>query len=313
MPTSSQADFLEEVSCPQCGGRTYTVLRVAQHPPGMGRKELLEVYSASSDHVLLDALVRCESCDLVYLNPRIRQELILESYASAVDPQFVRQNEQRIRTFARSLRYLVKKYPLRPGAATRVLDVGCAGGAFPKAASDAGFAVIGVEPSKWLSEQGRINYGLDIRTGLLGGQDLPAASFDLITLWDVIEHLTNPTEVIADIHRLLKPEGLLVVNYPDYGSWARRLLGSKWPFFLNVHLIYFTPKTITRFLEERGFEVLEVKPFWQTLQLGYVFKRASTYFGLFGLCEKIVGALGLYEVPMKYNMGQSFLVARKRP
>lgn len=312
MASSFQPDFIEEVSCPQCGGRSFAMLRPAHHPPGLGRKELLEVYSASSDHVLLDSLVKCRQCGLVYLNPRIRQEVILESYASAVDPQFVRQNEQRIRTFARSLRYLMKKYDLRPDGATRVLDVGCAGGAFPKAASDAGFAVIGVEPSKWLSEQGRASYGLDIRTGLLGEQDLPNASFDLITLWDVIEHLTNPTDVIADIHRLLKPDGLLVVNYPDYGSWARRLLGYKWPFFLNVHLIYFTPKTITRFLEDRGFRVMEVKPFWQTLQLGYVLKRAGSYFWVFGTLERLVGAVGLYEMPMKYNMGQSFLVARKR-
>src|SRR6185312_10986552 len=167
MLTSVQPDFLEEVSCPHCGSRAYHVLRVAQHPPGLGRKELLEIYSASSDHILLDALVRCDGCGLVYLNPRIRQELILESYAGAVDPQFVRQNDQRIRTFARSLDYLARRYDLRPRGDMRVLDVGCAGGAFPKAASDAGFAVIGVEPSKWLSEQGRLNYGLDIRTGLL--------------------------------------------------------------------------------------------------------------------------------------------------
>lgn len=312
MPTPALPSFSEEVGCPQCGSRTNQVLRPAQHPPGLGRKELLAVYSASSDHMLLDSLVRCDRCNLVYLNPRIRQELILESYASAVDPQFIRQNEQRIRTFARSLSYLTKKYRLRARPETRVLDVGCAGGAFPKAASDAGFGVIGVEPSKWLSEQGRLNYGLDIRTGLLSEQDLPAAGFDVVTLWDVIEHLTNPTEVIGDIHRLLKPGGLLVVNYPDYGSWARRLLGSKWPFFLNVHLIYFTPQTITRFLEERGFQVMEVKPFWQTLQLGYVLKRAGSYFRLFGFLEKLVGAVGLYELPVRYNMGQSFLVARKR-
>ena len=305
-------NFVEEVDCPQCGSRSYTVLRPAQYPENLGRAELLAIYSASSDHALLDSLVECKVCGLVHLNPRIRQDVILESYSSAVDPQFIKQNELRISTFKRSLGYLAQRHGLKPDLKTRVLDVGCAGGAFPKAAADAGFSVVGVEPSKWLSEQGRINYGLDIRTGLLGEQNLTAGSFDLITLWDVIEHLTDPAEVIAEIHGLLKPEGLLVVNYPDYGSLARRFLGFKWPFFLSVHLIYFTPPSITLFLQKRGYEVIEIHPFWQTLQLGYVLKRAGSYFRIFGVAGKCLEAIGLQGIPLRYNIGQSFLVARKR-
>lgn len=312
MLTDTITEFVEEVDCPLCGKRSYNVLRAAQYPTNLSRKELLAIYSASSDHVLLDALVRCSHCGLVYLNPRIRQDVILESYASAVDPQFIKQNEPRIRTFRRSLDYLTRRHGLKASRDTRVLDVGCAGGAFPKAAADAGFSVIGVEPSKWLSEQGRLNYGLDIRTGVLGEQSLPSSSFDLITLWDVIEHLTGPSDVVTDIHRLLKPDGLFLVNYPDHASWARRILGYRWPFFLSVHLIYFTPKTITRFLHEHGFEVQEIRPFWQTLQLGYVLKRASGYFRIFGLLEKCARGLGIYTVPLRYNIGQSFLVAKKR-
>jgi len=312
MPKQTMPDFLEEVKCPNCNTSSFNVLRASQYADSLSQKELLEIYSASSDHALQDSLVECNKCSLVYLNPRVRQDLILESYASTVDPQFVRQNQHRISTFSRSITYLVNKHGIKANEQTKVLDVGCASGAFPKAAADAGFSVIGVEPSKWLSEQGRINYKLDIRTGILSDHNFPSSNFDLVTLWDVIEHLTDPTEVITDIHRLLKPSGLLVVNYPDYASWARRILGYKWPFFLNVHLIYFTPKTITKFLEDRGFEVLEIKPFWQTLQLGYVLKRASSYFRIFGLLEKFIGKLGLYGLPLRYNMGQSLLVARKR-
>ena len=312
MPTQTRPDFLEEVKCPNCNASTFNVLRPSQYAESLSKKELLEIYSASSDHALQDSLVECRKCNLVYLNPRVRQDLILESYASAVDPQFVGQNQHRISTFSRSIDYLVSNHGLKVTQETKVLDVGCASGAFPKAAADAGLSVIGVEPSKWLSEQGRINYGLDIRTGILSDHNFQSLNFDLVTLWDVIEHLTDPTEVVADIHRLLKPSGLLVVNYPDYASWARRILGYKWPFFLNVHLIYFTPKTITTFLESRGFEVIEIKPFWQTLQLGYVLKRASSYFRIFGLLEKLIGKIGLYRLPLRYNMGQSLLIARKR-
>ena len=66
------------------------------------------------------------------------------------------------------------------------------------------------------------------------------------------------------------------------------------------------------FLIIARFEVIEIKPFWQTLQLGYVLKRASSYFRIFGLLEKLIGKIGLYRLPLRYNMGQSLLIARKR-
>jgi SAM-dependent methyltransferase len=305
-------DFaLEEPDCPLCGARHYTVLQPAKYADGVSEESLRQTFSASSDHVLMDQLVQCDDCSLVYLNPRIPQEIILDGYKDAVDPIFVRQNEQRIKTFKRSLRRLASRYGLEASADTHVLDVGCAGGAFPKAAADLGFSVVGVEPSAWLAEQGRQAYGLDIRAGVLGEQDFADASFDLITLWDVIEHLTAPHEVVDDIRRLLKDDGLLVVNYPDYGSLMRRLLGVKWPFFLSVHLIYFTPQTIRRFLEARGFAVAEVRPFWQTLELGYAMERGAAYFSAVGLLAKATRLVGLQRLPLRYNMGQSFLVARK--
>jgi SAM-dependent methyltransferase len=305
-------DFaLEEPDCPLCGARHYIVLQPAKYADGVSEKSLRQAFSASSDHVLMDQLVQCDDCSLVYLNPRIPQEIILDGYKDAVDPTFVRQNEQRLKTFKRSLRRLASRYGLEANADTHVLDVGCAGGAFPKAAADLGFSVVGVEPSAWLAEQGRQAYGLDIRAGVLGEQDFADASFDLITLWDVIEHLTAPHEVVDDIRRLLKDDGLLVVNYPDYGSLMRRLLGAKWPFFLSVHLIYFTPQTILRFLEARGFAVAEVRPFWQTLELGYAMERGAAYFSAVGLLAKATRLIGLQRLPLRYNMGQSFLVARK--
>ena len=141
--------FTEEVDCPLCARRSFLVLRAASYPSKLTRGEILTAYSASSDHKLLDSLVQCNYCHLVYLNPRIRRDLILESYANAVDPQFVIQNSHRIATFRRNLSYLEREHGLTPSDLLSVLDIGCAGGAFPKAAADAGFRVIGVEPSKW--------------------------------------------------------------------------------------------------------------------------------------------------------------------
>ena len=303
--------LLEIIDCPNCAGGRYHTLKAASYPENISRAEVLQAYSASSDHMLFDAIVQCDRCALVYLNPRIRKDLIIESYTNAADPAFIAQNDQRIATFKKSLRHLAKRHGITPRTAPRVLDVGCAGGAFPKAAYDLGFDPIGVEPSKWLVEQGRNLYGLDLRSGLLQDQDLAEASFDLISLWDVIEHLPDAHNVVRHIRRLLKPGGYFIINFPDYGSLARKLLGDKWPMLLSVHLIYFTKETITDFLRRDTFELVEFRPFWQTLQLGYVFKRASAYFSIFALLQKLTEGVHLDRMPLTYNIGQSFVLARK--
>ena len=303
--------LIETVECPNCGSGHFRALRPARYPENLSEAELLKIYSASSDHALFDAIVQCDDCSLVYLNPRIRKDLIIESYSSAVDPRFIAQNEERVVTFKKSLGRLARQHGITPQTARRVLDVGCAGGAFPKAAHDLGFDVTGVEPSRWLAEQGRSLYGLDIRSGLLEDQDFPEQSFDLISLWDVIEHLPDAHAVVADIHRLLKPGGYLIVNCPDYDSLARKLLGAKWPMLLSVHLIYFTRDTISDFLRRENFEVVEFRPFWQTLQLGYVLQRAGAYFGVFRLLQKLTEITRLHRIPLTYNIGQSFVLARR--
>ena len=172
--------------------------------------------------------------------------------------------------------------------------------------------MIGVEPSRYLCELGRTHYGLDLRAGILSDHNFDPETFDVICLWDVLEHLTNPDAIVAEIHSLLRPGGHFIVSYPDYGSWAQRILGKKWPFLLSVHLTYFTKPTIRQFLGDRGFDVKSIGPLWQTLEFGYVLKRASDYFRLFEVARRIVGWIGCSRLPLTYNMGQSIAVAQKK-
>ncbi|MBF0380281.1 MAG: class I SAM-dependent methyltransferase [Magnetococcales bacterium] len=304
-------DLFENVPCPLCGTQDTIEIRSSNYPDDISKTELLKIYSASSDQILLDSLASCKKCGLIRINPRVKREVIVASYVNAVDPVFIEQNPQRIATFYKTLKDLTAKMGITPAQEKRVLDIGCAGGAFPKAANDLGFSVVGVEPSHWLAQQARSMYELDIRQGVVEEQNFSKESFDIITLWDVIEHLTNPGAVIDHINSLLKKDGILVVNYPDHDSWARRIFASKWPFFLSVHLFYFTPRTITSFLGKHGFEVVEISPYWQTLQLGYVLQRAAQYFRLFGWVGSLVQKLGIANRPITYNMGQTLVVAKK--
>lgn len=304
-------ELIERVSCPSCGALEFTCVLPARYPEGIGREQLAAIYRSSSSHRLLDQLSRCVGCGLLYLNPRVNAKLIMEGYESAIDPTFFQQNELRVRTFTRYWSNIDRRFRLKERHKLSILDVGCAGGAFIKAAANLGFQPIGIELSRWLTQHGKEEYGLDIRPGTLEEQNFQPESFDIITLWDVIEHLTDPYSVIARASLLLRKGGILVINYPNYNSVARRILGVKWPFFLNVHLIYFTPSTIANFLTTHGFRPLLTKPFFQTLELGYVLERAAACFSVFGMACAAAGVLRLNHWPITYNMGQRLLVAEK--
>jgi 2-polyprenyl-3-methyl-5-hydroxy-6-metoxy-1,4-benzoquinol methylase len=311
MPRLGISTFFCAIACPLCGGDEYSVLSHSRYPENQTAEQLQQAFRASSDEKLMDQLVRCRGCELVYVNPRIDDVLLVESYESAIDPAFIEQNRERIRTFSKLLKKTLPGVGYQPPPGARLLDVGCAGGAFLVAARDYGFTVTGVEPSHWLADSGRTQYGLDIHQGILSPGLFPDESFDVITLWDVIEHVTQPADLLNSIHRLLKRDGLLLVNYPDFGSWMARLLGQRWPFLLSVHLLYYTRTTITRQLQKARFTPLRIRPHFQTLRLGYILKRMEPYIGISRPIRSTIEWAHLGDLPVTYNMGQTLVVARK--
>ena len=301
--------FFNEEACPLCGGKDAQVLRAATYPSGASLAMLQSAYSASSDSSLLDQVVECRGCRMVYISPRLDAQLIQSGYENVEDPVFVAQNPQRIKTFSRSVERLLKQTGLDPQG-KRLLDVGCAGGAFPAAARQFGFEVAGVEPSQWLSAYARREYGLDVRQGILQAGMFPEHSFDVISLWDVIEHVPDPHAVFTLVRSLLKPDGYLWVNYPDIGSIAARLMGWKWPFWLSVHLHYYRRPTIAQQIGRGGFTVSFMQPHWQQLQFGYVMQRAKVIAPVLAPLETMVRWSGLGGLPFTYNMGQTMVVAK---
>jgi SAM-dependent methyltransferase len=298
-----------DVNCPVCGVGDARVLRQSCYPRDVSIEEMEAMYSASSDRALMDRVVECRNCGMVYLSPRLDAGLIQKGYESAEDPTFIAQNPQRIRAFVRSVRSILARTGLRP-VGRRILDIGCAGGAFLVAARDAGFDVVGLEPCRWLGEYARKEYGLDVRQGVLRPGLFPPSSFDVISLWDVMEHVPDPHAALATVRSLLKDDGYLWISFPDIGSTAARLLRWKWPFWLSVHLHYYRRVSMCRQLEAAGFKVRYTRPHWPQLQFGYVLKRAAALVPPLKPLAKVVSAIGLGSVPFSYNMGQTLMVAR---
>jgi len=299
--------LLETVICNLCGEDDYDVV----HPPKyeLARpEEILNTFRSSGDEKLLDQLVRCNNCGFQYLNPRLRSDVVIEGYSQGSDEMFISQAAGRERTFAKSLK-LIERYKSAKG---RLLDVGTAGGSFLAVAKRSGWEVAGCEPNRWLVNWGNDKYGLDIRPGTIFDMQLEDASFDVVTLWDVLEHTPDPSKVMLECQRVLKPGGLLVVNYPDVDSLVGRLMGRRWVFLLSIHLYYFTVDTIRQMLSQTGFKLVKRRRHWQSLELGYILFRMQAYIaGLAKLGGKIVKGLRMEHLQIPYWMGQVLVLAEK--
>jgi len=299
----------ESIRCNLCGAaETHTVYE-AQHVDVAGR-DLVHTFRASGDELLIDRLVRCRACGLQYVSPRPRASAIVEAYSGGDDPAYVSQVAARERTFGDAVARIEKLLPGRG----RILDVGTAAGAFLAAASGRAWQVEGCEPNAWLAEWGSSHYGIPIRTGEIFDQPYAPGSFDVVTLWDVIEHTPDPSRVIRTARELIRPGGLLIVNYPDIGSWIARALGRRWPFLSSVHLYYFTRGTMKGLLERSGFEVVEMRAHFQRLELDYLLSRGAVVSGLLSKSSRAVAkGLGLSGRAVPYWIGQTFVAARRLP
>ena len=291
----------EKVSCNLCGAKNECFF--LESPTGRKKKGK---FSTTSQVVAGERIVKCKNCGLIYVNPRSKQRLIVNEY-SQEERTYLQDARARTDSFKRSLR-VIREYQ----QSGRVLDVGCAAGFFLKAAREAGFEVGGVEPNKWLAAWGKKNLSLNIFPWPFERTSFPANYFDLVTFWDVLEHLTDPLRALIRTNKVLKKGGVVVVNYPDIGSWLARVMGRNWWFVVSGHLYYFTPKTMAMMLKKAGFRLEKDSFHFQRLSLGYLLTRLSRYQP--GLGEKLASLsrkVGIGSLVIPYWAGQRTVVARK--
>jgi 2-polyprenyl-3-methyl-5-hydroxy-6-metoxy-1,4-benzoquinol methylase len=150
----------------------------------------------------------------------------------------------------------VERFSNGPG---RILDYGCAIGLFVKVARDAGWTAKGIERSAWAVAYGRKAWGLDIVNS--DGTDDPfvGESFDVVTLWDVIEHVQSPATLMKQVRRWLRPDGLLLLNTVNSSSLGAKLAGQQWRhMYPPGHLQYFSRRSLTYLLQDNGFRIVHV-------------------------------------------------------
>jgi 2-polyprenyl-3-methyl-5-hydroxy-6-metoxy-1,4-benzoquinol methylase len=142
----------------------------------------------------------------------------------------------------------------------RLLDVGCASGAFLAEARASGFDASGVEPVPAFARAARECLGADVREGLIEDIDLPAGDYDVITLWHVLEHLPEPISHLSRLADALSADGALALEVPNAASVTAEHMGQGWPSLEpNVHINQFTPNSLRHALERVKLEVCDLR------------------------------------------------------
>jgi len=214
-------------------------------------------------------LVRCPRCSLVFQDPPPDPAVLDAAYYH--DPAFTEAlfgplREWTLERARAKLGPVSRAGGLRPGG--RALDVGCSSGAWVETVVGAGMAATGVEIGAATAERARA-LGLDVRTGTLAevAPTLPAGGYDLVTFWDVLEHLPAPRADLALAAGLLAPGGMLAATFPNadglYPRLTHRLIARRtgvWEYpELPVHLYDFSTRTAPRLLARAGYGVIELR------------------------------------------------------
>jgi len=145
-------------------------------------------------------------------------------------------------------------------------------------AGEGGWQASGIEISKFACDFAREHLHLDVRCGTLAETVLAPQSFDVVTMWDYLEHSLDPARELALANKVLKPGGLVALTSPDIASMPARIWGPRWMGIKDgEHLYYFSPSTIERLLSKAGFRMVRLEHVGKYVDIGFFIKRTGLY------------------------------------
>ncbi len=231
-------------SCPVCRGGSSRLLEPAEPP---------------------HRVLHCPACDVAFVDPFPDRAALQRRYGPGYYAAWIsRQKSRRARMWDARLRFL-------EGVAGRgrLLDVGCGDGAFLEQARRRGWEVAGTEISSWAAAHAAATLGRAVFCGELREAAYPEAHFDAVTLWHVLEHVTEPLSLLEEVRRILKPRGVLIVAVPNRNDRvmqaAYRLVKRRRPKLFSLrdrepHLFHFSAASLTRLVALAGFAVAWIGP-----------------------------------------------------
>lgn len=138
----------------------------------------------------------------------------------------------------------------------RLLDFGCGWGFFLAEVRAYGWEPYGLDPLPACAIYARVKAGATVVSDVLRPGIFPEASFAVITSFQVFEHLPNPNETLAQLVRLLRPGGVILIEVPNIRHWTVRVMGKKHRHYVQDHLNFFSRQTLGKLMERHGLQVV---------------------------------------------------------
>lgn len=231
----------EEVCCPLCG---------ESHAP----RRIVDARFS------MQALVAyCDACRLGYQTPRPSEEASLAymNWRWSSSDAYVGDRAMQLKRAAKQIDALEAQIGgatahTRGGDARLLIDFGAGAGAFVRAAIDRGWRATGVETSASARDRAREFYGVELL------EAFPEEPCDVVTLWDVVEHLRDPIGLLSMIRGHLAPKGAVVLETGNYENWRRTADGDAWSLYLLDHQYYFTPSSLAAVCDRAGYARFEL-------------------------------------------------------
>lgn len=236
-------------ACPVCDNETFTTF--LECPDHFLSKEIFTI-------------AKCEKCGFLFTNPRPEASELSAYYKSA---EYISHSNSR-KGLINTVYQLVRNYTisrklnliqsfLKKG---KLLDIGCATGEFLNYCKIRKWDVFGIEPDESSRQKGIENYSLEIKDES-HLDNLPPESFEIITMWHVLEHVPFLNERIDQLHKLLHPDGYLFIAVPNANSHDAKFYNSYWAAYdVPRHLYHFTIDTITRIFLKHDFDLVRTYP-----------------------------------------------------
>lgn len=224
---------------------------------------------------------QCGACSFIFLWPQPTEKEIEDIYKEPYYESWgVFTGEEKPETAwlkkGTSDRYLKRVMLHRRNG--KLLDIGSAFGYLMEVAREHGYDVHGVELSHFSSTIAKKKFGSKVFEGNLKDSKFPNANFDVITMFDLIEHIPQPLEFMKEVRRVIKPGGFIAITTPDTSSLSCKLLGyGGWFHWKFEHLGYFNRKSMEELARHTGFKIVEKKRAYKTMSFQYLFDQFKMF------------------------------------
>ncbi len=224
-------EYWDKIACPICDGTAFTSLFTKDEEP----------------------FVECQQCSLTMINPRPSYANILKGYTREYSQGYINKKDKKIRRAKRRVRKMKKIMP-----EGRWLDIGCSAGFILSVAKSADYETYGIEIDQLGVKHAREIFGLDnIFQGTFEEHYFDDNFFDIITMYDVIEHVQDLNEIVKELKRVLSKNGVIEIWTPDIGHWRVPKSLIEWEAIKpSEHLYYFNKKTLSMILHKHGLKII---------------------------------------------------------